>query len=176
MRETTIASHGLNGFIVRKMSVRAGDVTKHVKNSPKHFAKYKTIATMDCHSCFTHFHMLTSKIEGELTSQFQYPRPLHLPVSHSPQGHFEVVWSSFAFDYPNSFYTHFPRPPPGEYALCHARFDTSMTTIGVDFRPFHSKRTLSMQKWPTTSPKWQFLLYINLQRPKTALNQCYSCV
>ena len=51
------------------MSVRAGDVTKQVKNSPKHFAKYKTIETIDCHSCFTHFHMLTSKIEGELTSQ-----------------------------------------------------------------------------------------------------------
>ena len=50
------------------MSVRAGDVTKQVKNSRKHLAKYKTIETIDCHSCFTHFHMLTSKIEGDLTS------------------------------------------------------------------------------------------------------------
>ena len=52
----------------RKMSVRAGDVIKQVKNSPRYFGKYKTIETIDCHSCFTHFHMLTSKIEGDLTS------------------------------------------------------------------------------------------------------------
>ena len=54
------------------MSVRAGGVIKQVKNSPRYFGKYKTIETIDCHSCFTQFHMLTSKIdvsiEGALMS------------------------------------------------------------------------------------------------------------
>ena len=51
------------------MSVLAGGVIKQVKNSPRYFKKCKIIKTIDCHSCFTHFHVLTSKIEWDLTSE-----------------------------------------------------------------------------------------------------------
>jgi hypothetical protein len=46
----------------------AGGVIKQVKNSPKHFRKYKPIKTIACHSFFTHFHMPTQKIEWDLAS------------------------------------------------------------------------------------------------------------